>query len=541
MPLPRPLVNVASALALAVALASCDLATDPQPTLEPDRSLLIVVPDTVGVGDTIVVGAFAIEFDTHDTVSILSNAYTSSDTAVVGVTPLGLLVAREEGDVVVTGQWPLPYSGIAPDTERVVVRRLARALVTTIRRDSLTLGDTATARAELRDGLGASMGASVTWRSSDTSIARVDLTTGLVRVVGDGDVRITASAGGLTAERTVRAWLPRLETNGVRLASVRVSDRSAIGCGLDASGSAYCWSIFGEASKVLGRPPLASGYAEVFAPVSTSSRYTSLAMGRSIACGTMAGGTVECWGDGARWQAVEERWRPSRVPVPDSAGAIISVHPSDNQGHCVLAASGTDYCWGGNTYHVIGADTQIVPLPRPIPFAPGPFATMDPGDTHGCALDAAHSLFCWGDLWQAGLAGDSRHAEVVRIAGVPAASQVAVTWVGTCVLATDGTTWCGGRTPEYQAAVPLSPVAGAPRFTRIDAFFSIVCGLTAEGELWCWDVGQGPLAPIVARRTPTLVSRRHHFVDFSVGRYEIVGVTAEGAVHYVRGNYALGG
>lgn len=70
------------------------------------------------------------------------------------------------------------------------------------------LGATVQLAAEVRgQNAGGMAGATVTWRSSDPSVAATD-TSGLVAGVGEGDATITASAGSASGSAVVTVMQP---------------------------------------------------------------------------------------------------------------------------------------------------------------------------------------------------------------------------------------------------------------------------------------------------------------------------------------------
>jgi alpha-tubulin suppressor-like RCC1 family protein len=114
------------------------------------------------------------------------------------------------------------------------------------------------------------------------------------------------------------------------------------------------------------------------------------------------------------------------------------------------------------------------------PTLPGPqYATLTVGTDHACALDEEGRAFCWGDNLSGQLG-----------AGV-----------------------FGGT-----AAGPVR-VVGGHRFVAIDADYGRTCGLTLEGQLYCWG------GPIFEDPTwepdsvPTLVDDTREWTAVTVGAY----------------------
>lgn len=94
-----------------------------------------------------------------------------------------------------------------PSEERLDPPRPAAVAVTPARADFRALGETVRLAAEVRDQRGRVMdAATVTWSSSDSSVATVD-TAGLVTAAGDGEAAVGAAAG--TASGGARVTVAR--------------------------------------------------------------------------------------------------------------------------------------------------------------------------------------------------------------------------------------------------------------------------------------------------------------------------------------------
>ncbi len=145
------------------------------------------------------------------------------------------------------------------------------------------------------------------------------------------------------------------------------------------------------------------------------------------------------------------------------------------------------------------------------------------GDTHGCAVRADASLWCWGGggavvqqepTPDAG--GVLPHAMTLPFSGV---DRVVTSWNRTCVLALDGQLWCWGNNYSGASGVGLSvdTVDVPTRVVGLSAVESLpVLGMGAggcamqNGMAVCWgpnsfgEVGDGTATP---RLTPVVVLR----------------------------------
>ncbi|WP_205624717.1 Ig-like domain-containing protein [Vulgatibacter incomptus] len=137
------------------------------------------------------------------------------------------------------------------------------------------------------------------------------------------------------------------------------------------------------------------------------------------------------------------------------------------------------------------------------------FVSISAGDTHTCALNAAGAAWCWGANWSGQLGnGDTADEE------------------------------------SHPIPVRVGPGLGL-RFTSLSAGESFTCGLTADGDVWCWgDNGDYQLGfdDISGAATPVLVPGSH-YAAISTMYYGICGLDFTGRAHcwgYSSNDYELG-
>ena len=123
--------------------------------------------------------------------------WTSSDTGVATVSG-GVVTGKAGGSATITAT-----SGGKSGTAVVTVTVSVASVVVTPASKTMTYGDTTSFAATVRDGTGATiLGRTVTWTSSDTTIATVN-TAGVVTGQGAGSATISATSDGKTGTATI--------------------------------------------------------------------------------------------------------------------------------------------------------------------------------------------------------------------------------------------------------------------------------------------------------------------------------------------------
>ncbi len=150
------------------------------------------------LGDTVTVSA-TVKDAGGTAISGATVTWSSSDTTVATVSSAGLVTAVADGTATITAT-----SGSATATSAVTVAHVASSVEVSPSTKTLTsVGDTVTVSATVKDAGGTAIsGATVTWSSSDTTVATVS-SAGLVTAVADGTATITATSGSASATSAV--------------------------------------------------------------------------------------------------------------------------------------------------------------------------------------------------------------------------------------------------------------------------------------------------------------------------------------------------
>jgi alpha-tubulin suppressor-like RCC1 family protein len=211
---------------------------------------------------------------------------------------------------------------------------------------------------------------------------------------------------------------------------------------------------------------------------------------------------------------------PQQTPPP-------SLQPSSNTaitagaGHsCALRADGTVWCWGGDGTGALGdgtrGDTNHLRLvPVQVVQGNGQLTGVTEVSSsvdalHTCALEAAGTVWCWGDDYLGqlgdGTTGDAnqlRLEPVQVVQGNGKLTDVKAITTGeahTCALKADGTVWCwgdyfygqlGDGTMDNADAhlTPVQVVQGSGLLTDVEAIaagLNHTCALKTDATIWCW-------------------------------------------------------
>jgi len=367
-------------------------------------------------------------------------------------------------------------------------------------------------------------GRTVTWTSSDTTVARVSAG-GLVTGVAAGPATITtASEGnqattpltamrlllttvaagvrytcGVTAERVAFCWGANDQGqlgNGLKtvdgltgialepsavwggLSFTTVSVQYAGGCGLAAGGSAFCWGSAGEPTSSGGA--LGSGTSGPTPPVAIAGglTFTAVSDADGQACGLTASGAAYCWGWNRYGQLGTGDNTDGTQPAPVTGGLTFTAISAGGDDHtCGLTTGSVAYCWGLNRSGQVGAATSDTCSGFPCSLTPMPvsgglkFAAISAGLDYTCGLTATGSVYCWGN----GSAAPAAVPGGLSFAAITTGSGSA------CGLTTGGAAYCWASNSTTLTAVP-----GGLSFAAISKGLDHTCGLTTGGVAYCW-------------------------------------------------------
>lgn len=306
---------------------------------------------------------------------------------------------------------------------------------------------------------------------------------------------------------------PTLIPSPVALAGLALG--TTHGCGLDADGAPHCFgtNAYGES----GRQDRTGSSA--FLPVETGLRFTRLYAGTSMTCGITSAATGDntyCWGANFHGQlgdgTTEDRSSPTPILGHRFAHLALSMVTSDEGAtSCGIDESGLAFCWGKNDAGQMGTGDT---LPSLTPIWAGPSETLQslsiasesappPQGTlgHGCAVNAAAQLMCWGAN-AFGELGDGSQTSRLLPEIIPGEWRMVRTVRSygrgtTCALESAGTVSCWGSngaeligSADMGISIPTpTPIPGGLRFQSFVLGPGIGCGMALHGKAYCW--GQG--------------------------------------------------
>ena len=185
----------------------------PQAALRVPASITIAPQGTVRVGDTSTIAAAVLD-QKGAAIRAARITWSSSLPPVVAVDArTGRLRALDSGTVLISAR-----AGTRSATVALHVLPAAVATLSVEGGRPLKVGDTLGLRAEIRDKHGRGIGdRPVTWATSDTSIAVVEATSGIVHAQGPGSSEITATSEGVSGRVRITV-LPRPRTGRAEVA-----------------------------------------------------------------------------------------------------------------------------------------------------------------------------------------------------------------------------------------------------------------------------------------------------------------------------------
>ncbi len=214
------------------------------------------------------------------------------------------------------------------------------------------------------------------------------------------------------------------------------------------------------------------------------------------------------------------------VVWPTNAVVFTSV-AAGHRHACATLRSGGAWCWGADNNGALGngaTDTTVKKTPSPVSGPEGVrFTRVKARGDGACALAEDGAAWCWGRN-NYGQLGDgtttTRHEPVaVRMPEGVRFDMLTLSRTHACGLTADGEGWCWGRnvdgglgdgtTTNSSVPVRVSTPEGVTGLRALSSGSAFTCGVSAEGEVYCWGtngVGQLGDGTTTSHPTPEKVS-----------------------------------
>lgn len=468
-------------------------------------------------------------------------------TATVGFADVDVVNTGKELKDVETGE----YIGLVDGRTLPIRFRIDVGMVASVTvlpsPDTLAVGSEVALVATAVDAHGNTItGHSVTWQSSDTSIATVDNTgrvtgvalgtasvsatidavTGAARILVRGTSYASIEAAGTytcgtTTDFKTYCW----GANGAGMLGIGVDDNAthpapllvvgnhefttvsndnAHSCALDVNGKAYCWGFGSDTRLGTGidessPTPLAVAGGLTFAQID---------VGYNHACAVGADAQAYCWGNGALGEIGNQDNPAARgnasVPTLVMGGLRFSQVAAGNNFTCGLTTDALTYCWGLDTIGQLGAPAPMTyncdPFacslaPQEIVGAPS-FVQISAGGAHACGLTADGVAYCWGSNSNGQLGDGSLtgHTAPAPVTGLSDVVQISAGFLHTCALTKAGVIYCWGFNGSGQlgdgntadTSLPVQLAGSGVVFRTVSAGFTHSCAISTAGAAYCW-------------------------------------------------------
>ena len=294
-------------------------------------------------------------------------------------------------------------------------------------------------------------------------------------------------------------------------------------CALTAVAKLYCWGEnrageFGNGTTLGASQPVPAGGSFTFDLIAGS-------MGTPQMCGRTRDGVTYCWGYNVNGELGDgtqiTRTSPARVSTNEQFSAIASSSHT-----CAVSAQGTAFCWGSGISGQLGTGNDNSSLSPTRVLSPESFGRITNGFQFSCALTRLGEARCWGRGQGLGSGPADRSVNVpTAVTGEIIFQSISAGENHVCAAAQSGTVYCWGTiglTAPF-AAAPVRTVTPKPIVVVVSGSRMFVagasCGLTREGEAYCWSSGQAQPVP-----------GNHRFAGLAGGPERFCGHTVGGAI-----------
>jgi alpha-tubulin suppressor-like RCC1 family protein len=310
---------------------------------------------------------------------------------------------------------------------------------------------------------------------------------------------------------------------------------SSHACALLSDGTVRCWgrNFFGEVGN--------GTTSDAFKPqrVVGVLGAKSIVAGQDTSCALFEDNTASCWGgnnsgqlgDGGNQSAVV----PKKLPLQNVLAVAIGGNAASSADGNICAivgesGSGVLKCAGENSHGQNGTGSSSLPIRSFVNALglPGSIEKVSVGGGYVCAINAAGSVFCWGqtNVAQVGVsASETPVLQPHQVSAVEGAIGISAATafqgsrdMNTCAVKNDGIVYCWGNNQNGQlgrgtedessgpaTGRPPGVVIGLGSVKQVDVGGSYACAVKEDGTVWCWGENEaGQLGvPVVQPSTVT--------------------------------------
>ena len=352
------------------------------------------------------------------------------------------------------------------------------------------------------DGGGILPDRALAWVSSNPDVISITAG-GMLTALAPGVATISVSTGGITDSATVAV-------RALTLAHIFAG--SAVSCGLEPTGEAWCWGNVG--AEGYGNGSLDSMRTLVPSRAAVGHTFSTLAISPTSACGAELSGGVVCWGANDHGQLGDGTTTPHGAPVA-VPGVSNTVQLAAGAAHyCARSDAGAVTCWGSNEWKQAGQEARaLVSTPHAVALG-GAATDLSAGDDYSCAIVAGQGS-CWGADYFGQLGNDTTYDRLVPVRAATG-DGAARTWTdlqavanNTCARDQAGAMFCWGiveaggdnDTTEW---LPTRHFPNATIASMGDGWFER-CAVDQQGAAWCESRSSDPAQQVAASGVTSVV------------------------------------
>jgi alpha-tubulin suppressor-like RCC1 family protein len=377
------------------------------------------------------------------------------------------------------------------------------------------------------------------------------------------------SACGITGKGAIYCWgngvsniLGRERTTGASAVADIINTSSIAGsrvfrsvslsnnfaCAIAGDGVPYCWGddTYGRLGNGLLLHASRPGPVDR-TTISGNKAFLQVELGSDHACGLTVDGKAFCWGRDVAGSLgdggidSDNQW-PVAVDLSDITGdknitAVSAFHYTS----FAITGSGKGMGWGYDYYEGLGvgsASSAVRPTLLDYTSVTGDQTVLRFAESgyryQSCFLTTAGAPYCWGinDTGEAGVGNNSRLSRPTAVSRTPISGEkafrtITIGSVHGCGVTGDGTPYCWGSANNGRIGTGVGasstyvpapvatngmPAAKSKAFTTVEAWNATSCGLTGDGEAYCWGyngaltIGDPTITPVGADQfTPRAV------------------------------------